>query len=398
MKRQGAVLSHRTAFGVFHVKQNLRTIDMTTLFDPLQAGDLHLANRIAMAPCTRNRSPGGIPVAMNAEYYAQRAGNGLLITEGTAICHQGQGYADVPGLYTPEQLAGWRRVTDAVHAKGGCIVTQLWHVGRVSHVSLQPHGQAPVAPSAITAQSRTFILDEQTGAGHFAPTSEPRALLLDELPAIIEPSARAAHDAVHVAGFDGVELHGANGYLIDQFLKDGSNHRTDAYGGSVENRIRFAVQAVRAAVDAVGGGGVGIRLSPVTPANDARDSHAQALFERLVQALAPLGLAYIHVIEGATGGPRVIEDRPFDNAAFKAAYRNAGGTGAWMVNNGYTREMALQAVASGAADVVAFGRDAIANPDLAQRLKRGAPLNAWDKTTFYGGTSKGYTDYPALTA
>jgi len=169
MKRQGALLSHRTAFGVFHVKQNLRTIDMTTLFDPLQAGDLHLANRIAMAPCTRNRSPGGIPVAMNAEYYAQRAGNGLLITEGTAISHQGQGYADVPGLYTPEQLAGWRRVTDAVHAKGGCIVTQLWHVGRVSHVSLQPHGQAPVAPSAITAQSRTFILDEQTGAGHFAP-------------------------------------------------------------------------------------------------------------------------------------------------------------------------------------------------------------------------------------
>jgi len=173
--------------------------------------------------------------------------------------------ADVPGLYTPEQLAGWRRVTDAVHAKGGCIVTQLWHVGRVSHVSLQPHGQAPVAPSAITAQSRTFILDEQTGAGHFAPTSEPRALLLDELPAIIETYARAAHDAVHVAGFDGVELHGANGYLIDQFLKDGSNHRTDAYGGSVENRIRFAVQAVRAAVDAVGGGRVGIRLSPVTP-------------------------------------------------------------------------------------------------------------------------------------
>jgi len=398
MKRQGALLSHRTAFGVFHVKQNLRTIDMTTLFDPLQAGDLHLANRIAMAPCTRNRSPGGIPVAMNAEYYAQRAGNGLLITEGTAISHQGQGYADVPGLYTPEQLAGWRRVTDAVHAKGGCIVTQLWHVGRVSHVSLQPHGQAPVAPSAITAQSRTFILDEQTGAGHFAPTSEPRALLLDELPAIIETYARAAHDAVHVAGFDGVELHGANGYLIDQFLKDGSNHRTDAYGGSVENRIRFAVQAVRAAVDAVGGGRVGIRLSPVTPANDARDSHPQALFERLVQALAPLGLAYIHVIEGATGGPRVIEDRPFDNAAFKAAYRNAGGTGAWMVNNGYTREMALQAVASGAADVVAFGRDAIANPDLAERLKRGAPLTAWDKTTFYGGTSKGYTDYPALTA
>ena len=371
---------------------------MTTLFDPLQAGDLHLANRVAMAPCTRNRSPGGVPNAMNAEYYAQRAGNGLLITEGTAISHQGQGYAHVPGLYTPEQLAGWRRVTDAVHARGGCIVTQLWHVGRVSHASLQPAGGAPVAPSAITAHSRTFILDEQTGAGHFAPTSAPRELARDELPGIIASYAEAARAAVHTAGFDGVELHGANGYLIDQFLKDGSNRRTDEYGGSIANRIRFAVQAVRAVVDAVGGGRVGIRLSPVTPSNDAHDSDPQPLFEQLIQALAPLGLAYIHVIEGATGGPRVIEDRPFDGAAFKAAYRQAGGRGAWMVNNGYTREMALQAVASGAADIVAFGRDAIANPDLAERLKRGAPLNAWDKNTFYGGTAQGYTDYPALAA
>ena len=371
---------------------------MTTLFDPLQAGALHLANRVAMAPCTRNRSPGAIPVAMNAEYYAQRAGNGLLITEGTAISHQGQGYADVPGLYAPEQLAGWRRVTDAVHARGGCIVTQLWHVGRVSHVSLQPGGEAPVAPSAITAKSRTYILDAQTGAGHFAPTSEPRALAQGELPAIIDAYARAAHDAVHVAGFDGVELHGANGYLIDQFLKDASNHRTDEYGGSIAHRIRFAVQAVRAVVDAVGGERTGIRLSPVTPSNDVRDDNPQPLFERLMRELAPMELAYIHVIEGATGGPRVIEDRPFDYAAFKAAYRDAGGRGAWMVNNGYTREMALQAVAGGDADIVAFGRDAIANPDLAERLRRAAPLNAWDKTTFYGGTSKGYTDYPALMA
>lgn len=335
---------------------------------------------------------------MNAEYYAQRAGNGLLITEGTAISHQGQGYAQVPGLYEAKQLAGWKQVTDAVHALGGCIVTQLWHVGRVSHVSLQPHGAAPVAPSAITAHTRTYILDEDTGAGQFAPTSAPRALARDELPALIASYASAAQAAVQTAGFDGVELHGANGYLIDQFLKDGSNHRSDDYGGSMHNRIGFAVQAVRAVVDAVGGGRVGIRLSPVTPANDASDSAPQALFELLVRELAPLGLAYLHIIEGATGGPREIKDRPFDYAAFKQAYRGAGGRGAWMVNNGYTREMALQAVASGAADIVAFGRDAIANPDLAERLRRNAPLNPWDKTTFYGGAQRGYTDYPALSA
>lgn len=371
---------------------------MTSLFDPIQAGELHLSNRIAMAPCTRNRSPGGVPTAMNAEYYAQRAGQGLLITEGTAISHQGQGYAHVPGLYEARQLAGWKQVTDAVHARGGCIVTQLWHVGRVSHVSLQPMGVDPVAPSAITANTRTFILDEATGAGHFAPTSAPRALARDELPALIASYAHAAQAAVQTAGFDGVELHGANGYLIDQFLKDGSNHRDDDYGGSMHNRIRFAVQAVRAVVDAVGGARVGIRLSPVTPSNDAGDGAPQALFELLVRALAPLGLAYIHVIEGATGGPRTIADRPFDYAAFKASYRDAGGRGAWMVNNGYTREMALQAIADGSADIVAFGRDAIANPDLAERLKRDAPLSPWDKTTFYGGSEQGYTDYPALGA
>ena len=369
---------------------------MTTLFDPLQAGELRLANRVAVAPCTRNRSPGGVPTAMNAEYYRQRAGNGLIITEGTAISQQGQGYAHVPGLYSAAQLAGWQQVTDAVHEQGGCIVTQLWHVGRVSHVSLQADGGNPVAPSAITAHSRTYIVDPQTGAGQFAATSAPRALQREELPAIIERFAQAARDAVQVAGFDGVELHGANGYLIDQFLKDGSNQRSDDYGTSPQNRIRFAVQAVQAVVDAVGGGRTGIRLSPVTPANDIHDSRPQPLFELLLQALAPLNLAYIHVIEGATGGPRTIEDRPFDYAAFKAAYRNAGGRGAWMVNNGYTGEMARDAVASGRADIVAFGKDAIANPDLAERFRRGVALNAWDKATFYGGSAKGYIDYPAL--
>ena len=369
---------------------------MTTLFDPIQAGDLHLANRIAMAPLTRNRSPRAVPRDITATYYAQRASAGLLITEGTAITHQGQGYSDVPGLYGTEQLDGWKRVTQAVHARGGKIVTQLWHVGRVSHTALQPEGGAPVAPSAVRAQSQTYLVDAASGQGQFVPTSEPRALAAEELPDIVHAFAAAARNAVQTAGFDGVEIHGANGYLLDQFLKDGANQRKDDYGGGIANRVRLMVEVTRAVVDAIGGGRVGIRLSPVTPANDIRDSDPQPLFEHLARELAPLGLAFIHVIEGATGGPREVEGRPFDYAAFKNAYRSAGGRGAWMVNNGYDRDMAQEALASGRADIVAFGRAFISNPDLVERLRRGAPLNAWDQTTFYGGGEHGYIDYPAL--
>ena len=369
---------------------------MPTLFDPIQAGDLHLANRIAMAPLTRNRSPRAVPRDITATYYAQRASAGLLITEGTAITHQGQGYSDVPGLYSTEQLDGWKRVTQAVHARGGKIVTQLWHVGRVSHTALQPEGGAPVAPSAVRAQSQTYLVDAASGQGQFVPTSEPRALAAEELPDIVHAFAAAARNAVQTAGFDGVEIHGANGYLLDQFLKDGANQRKDDYGGGIANRVRLMVEVTRAVVDAIGGGRVGIRLSPVTPANDIHDSDPQPLFEHLARELAPLGLAFIHVIEGATGGPREVEGRPFDYAAFKNAYRSAGGRGAWMVNNGYDRDMAQEAVASGRADIVAFGRAFISNPDLVERLRRGAPLNAWDQTTFYGGGEHGYIDYPAL--
>lgn len=369
---------------------------MPTLFDPIQAGDLHLANRIAMAPLTRNRSPRAVPRDITATYYAQRASAGLLITEGTAITHQGQGYSDVPGLYGTEQLDGWKRVTQAVHARGGKIVTQLWHVGRVSHTALQPEGGAPVAPSAVRAQSQTYLVDAASGQGQFVPTSEPRALAAEELPDIVHAFAAAARNAVQTAGFDGVEIHGANGYLLDQFLKDGANQRKDDYGGGIANRVRLMVEVTRAVVDAIGGGRVGIRLSPVTPANDIHDSDPQPLFEHLARELAPLGLAFIHVIEGATGGPREVEGRPFDYAAFKNAYRSAGGRGAWMVNNGYDRDMAQEALASGRADIVAFGRAFISNPDLVERLRRGAPLNAWDKTTFYGGGEHGYIDYPAL--
>jgi N-ethylmaleimide reductase len=347
---------------------------MTTLFDPVALGAISAPNRIAMAPLTRNRSPRAVPGDMVAEYYAQRASAGLIVSEGTAISHQGQGYADVPGLYAPEQLAAWRRVTDRVHAAGGRIVTQLWHVGRVSHRSLQPGGTDPVAPSAIPARTKTYLIDAD-GSGGFAETSTPRALELSEIPGILDDFRRAAKAAVEEAGFDGVEIHAANGYLVDQFLRSGSNRRTDAYGGSVENRARF---------------------SPVTPANDASDPEPQPLFEHVAQGLGGRRLAYVHVIEGATGGARDHRqgERDFDYAAFKAAYREAGGEGAWMVNNGYDAEMAKRAVESGAADLVAFGRLYIANPDLVERLKKGLPLNAPDRATFYGGTGKGYTDYP----
>ncbi|MGI9217942.1 MAG: alkene reductase [Hydrogenophaga sp.] len=365
---------------------------MTTLFDPVTAGDLHLANRIVMAPLTRNRAPDAIPTPLMAEYYTQRASAGLLITEATAICHEGQGYADVPGLYGTEQLDGWKRVTQAVHHAGGKIVTQLWHVGRVSHVELQPHFQKPVAPSAIRANTKTVLLKD--GVPTFVDTSEPRALDAAEIPGIVQAYRHAAMNAIS-AGFDGVEIHAANGYLIDQFLKTGSNHRTDDYGGSIANRARLLLEVVAAVTDAIGGGRTGIRLSPVTPANDVVDADPQPLFEHVAHALGRHGLAYVHVIEGATGGPRDLPDRPFDYAAFKAAYRQAGGTGAWMVNNGYDLPLAQQALAGGA-DLVAFGRPYIANPDLVARLKAGGPFNTPDKMTLYGGGAQGYTDYPTL--
>ena len=364
---------------------------MHTLFDPTQAGELQLANRIVMAPLTRNRSPNAIAPAIAATYYAQRASAGLLITEATAISHQAQGYADVPGLYGSEQLDSWKNVTRAVHAAGGKIVVQLWHVGRVSHTSLQPDGGAPVAPSAITAKTKTVLI--QDGVPTFVETSAPRALRAEELPAMVHTYQAAARNAVETAGFDGVEIHGANGYLLDQFLKSGSNHRQDDHGGSIENRARLLLEVTRAVTSAIGGGKTGIRLSPVTPANDAFDADPQPLFDYVVRELASLNLAYVHIIEGATGGPRELPERPFDYAALKAAYREAGGKGAWMVNNGYDQTLAKKAVEEGA-DLVAFGRPYIANPDLVERLRTGTPLSDSNKATWYGGGAEGYIDYP----
>jgi len=351
------------------------------LFQPFQLGPLTLKNRVVMAPLTRNRAtPGNAANALIAEHYRQRAGAGLLITEASPISQQGQGYIDTPWIVTDEQVAGWRLVTDVVHQAGGAIFVQLWHVGRVSHVSLQPNRGAPVAPSAIRANTKTFL-----GEG-FVDVSEPRALGTAELQGIVDDYVRAAKNAAR-AGFDGVEIHAANGYLLDQFQRDGSNARTDDYGGSIENRARLTLQVVDAMLAALPAEKIGIRFSPVSPANDIADSNPQNLFGYLAEQVGKRKLAYIHIVEGATGGPRDIA--PFDYAALR---KNFGGV--YIANNGYDRDMALAAVESGAADLVAFGRPFIANPDLVERLRQGAPLAELDRTTLYGGGARGYTDYP----
>lgn len=359
---------------------------MTGLFDPYRMGQFTLANRIVMAPLTRNRAAAGnLPTALTAEYYAQRAGAGLIVAEATQVCPEGQGYQDTPGIHSDAQVAAWKQVTDAVHARGGKIFLQLWHVGRISHVSLQPNGQAPVAPSAIRANSKTFV------NGAFIEVSEPRALRLDELPGIVDAYRKGAANAIR-AGFDGVEIHGANGYLLDQFLRDGTNKRTDEYGGSIENRARLMLEVTAAIAAEIGAERTGIRLSPVTPANDASDSNPQPVFNHVVEQLDRLNLVYIHVIEGATGGDRNF-GAGFDYEALRKRFRNT-----WIVNNGYTLETAQQVLAEKRADLVAFGRPFISNPDLVERLRRNAPLSPLDRATLYGGGAKGYTDYPALEA
>ncbi|TPG41916.1 alkene reductase [Roseomonas nepalensis] len=356
------------------------------LFTPTKVGAIGLANRVAMAPLTRSRAVAGdVPRPSAATYYAQRATAGLIISEATQISPQGKGYAFTPGIHSEAQLAGWRPVTEAVHKAGGRIVAQLWHVGRISHPDLQPGNALPVAPSAITPKGQAFT---ETG---FKPHVEPRALEIGEIPGIVADYVAAARNAL-AAGFDGVEVHAANGYLLDQFLRDGSNKRTDRYGGSIENRARLTLEVTQAVVDAIGADRTGIRLSPVTPANDASDSDPAPLFTHVVEALAGLNLAYLHMIEGATGGARDVVPG-FDFMALKRAFR-----GPYMANNGYDFALADAAVRDGRADLVAFGRPFIANPDLVQRMRTGAPLATPDKATFYGGDEHGYTDYPALAA
>lgn len=355
------------------------------LFTPIKAGAIDLRNRIVMAPLTRNRARAedDAPYDIHVDYYAQRAGAGLIVTEASQISPEGKGYAWTPGIYSPAQVAGWKAVTDAVHAKGGRIVLQMWHVGRISHTVLQPDGQAPVAPSAIGAKAKTF--DGES----FVETSEPRALELSEIPRVIEDYRKAARNALE-AGFDGVEIHAANGYLIDQFLRDGANRRTDAYGGSIENRTRFMREVVAAVTEVWGADRVGIRLSPFSNANNISDSDPMPLFEHAVDILNGFGLAYLHMVEGQTGGPRELAEGQ-SIEALRARF-----DGVYMANNGYSRDLAIETVESGKADLVAFGRPYIANPDLAERLEKNAPLNEPDSATFYGGGREGYTDYPFL--
>jgi N-ethylmaleimide reductase len=361
-------------------------VDSNPLFQSFDLSGTALKNRIIMGPLTRCRARHGndAPHALNAEYYAQRADAGLIISEATQISPVGKGYAWTPGIYSSEQIAGWRLVTDAVHAKGGVIFAQLWHVGRVSHASMQPDGRAPVAPSAIKPKHvKTFIED-----GGFSDVGTPRALLLDEIEATVQAYQTAAENAI-AAGFDGVEIHAANGYLIQQFLSDRTNHRKDAYGGSVSKRLRFAFEVTEAIVSAIGAHRVGIRLSPVTHKADARDSAPEKVYFPLVEELSRLKLAYVHVIEGETGGAR--DNQGFDFHALRACF-----DGTWMVNNGYTRTMAMEAIKSGYSDLVAFGKPFIANPDLVSRLKQNASLNLPEQSSLYAGGEQGYTDYPAL--
>jgi N-ethylmaleimide reductase len=353
------------------------------LLTPVRIGRYQLENRVVMAPLTRNRAgDGNVPRAMAVEYYVQRASAGLIVTEATQVSPQGVGYPGTPGIHTAEQVEGWRRVTDAVHAEGGRIFLQLWHVGRISHPSLQPDGVLPVAPSAIRPEGQAFT------ASGLQPFVTPRALEADEIPGIVESFRIGAANAL-AAGFDGVEIHAANGYLIDQFLRDGSNTRTDGYGGPVENRARFLFEVLDAVVGVCGAERVGVRLSPVNGFNSMRDSDPDATFGYVARRLSRYGLAYLHVVETDASNP----DAPqtYDRDALRAAY-----PGVYIANGGYDRAHADQAIASGKASLVSFGAPYVANPDLVERFALGAPLNRPDPSTFYGGDERGYIDYPFL--
>jgi N-ethylmaleimide reductase len=355
------------------------------LFSPLTLGAIALKNRVVMAPLTRNRAgEGGVPQAMNVTYYEQRATAGLIITEATPISPMAHGYPALPGIYTDAQIAGWKKVTDAVHAQGGKIVIQLWHVGRISHPSLLPNQSQPVAPSAIKPAGQAFTYQ---GLQDYVT---PRALELDELPTIVQDYVHATRCAI-AAGFDGVEVHAANGYLLDQFLRDGSNQREDAYGGSLENRTRLLLEVVQAVVDTIGANKVGVRISPVNPFNDMKDSQPQQTFNYVAHALNQFDLAYLHAVEGGIHGGG--ESEPFDFEALRKLFNNG-----YVANLGYDKARGNAVIASGHADAVAFGVPFIANPDLVARYAKDAPLNEADSSSFYGGTDKGYTDYPFLSA
>jgi N-ethylmaleimide reductase len=357
--------------------------DVNELLQPVTVGGLDLRNRLVMAPMTRSRARGGLVDELTAEYYGQRAGAGLIITEGTQPCVLGQGYIDTPGLHSPEQAAAWRAVTDEVHRRGGRIFVQLMHSGRIGHPCLYPGGELPLAPSPIPSGERLYtprgLLDHPT----------PRQMTMDDIARAVEDFTTAARYAVD-AGFDGVELHGASGYLIHQFLSDNTNRRTDAYGGSVERRIRFAVEVARAVGDAVGPARTGIRISPGITYNGMAESDSEILYRELVRALAPYGLAYLHISENGDRGLTRLLRAEWPGTLVLNPHPRGGDEPA-------TVQEGLEALRSGSADAISFGRLWLANPDLPARIAAGGPYSEADPTTFYGGDHRGYTDYPTLT-
>ncbi|AGH51646.1 alkene reductase [Sphingobium sp. TA15] len=361
----------------------------SALFQPLRIGRLELSHRVVMAPLTRMRAgPGMVPRDIAVEYYRQRATpGGLIVAEASQVMPTGQGYPQTPGIHTAEQIAGWKRVTDAVHEAGGHIFLQLWHVGRISHSSY--HGETPVAPSAVAAAGDHF-----TASWKLEPFQTPRALELEDIAAIVEAYRTGARNAL-AAGFDGVEIHGANGYLIEQFLQSRSNRRQDIYGGSIANRTRFLLDVTRAVVEEAGADRVAVRLSPFGTTNDSGEDDPLPLYRHAIAALSGFQLAYLHLIEpriAGTGKADVLND----SAPSAAELFRDSWPGVLIAAGGYEGASAQEEVGKGLADAIAFGRPFIANPDLVERIRLGAPLNPWDRPTFYGGDAKGYTDYPTL--
>ncbi len=359
------------------------------LFQPHDLGTLTLPNRVLMSPLTRSRSsqPGDVPNDMNAQYYQQRAGAGLIISEATQVSPQGKGYAFTPGIHSEEQIEGWRKVTSAVHMAGGRIHMQLWHVGRISHTALQPDGNKPVAPSAIKPEGAKTFISADSG---MVDVPEPRALEAGEMADIVEQYRQGALNA-KAAGFDGVEVHAANGYLLDQFLKSGSNHRSDEFGGSVENRMRLPLMVIEAVIDVWGKDNVGVRVSPTGSFNAMYDEYPVEPFGEFGKRLTDLGISYIEVVEDSFQG-NLANGRP--ESVIDAI--QAGFHGTYIANGAYTAEEARKRIGNDRCDLVTFGRPFIANPDLPERFRQHAELNKWDDSTFYGGDERGYTDYPTL--
>lgn len=363
-----------------HVKQD------PDLLTPITVGALSLKNRFVMAPLTRNRADAGmVPSDMMVEYYRQRASAGLIITEATLVSNDGEGYPNIPGIYSQQQVEGWKKVTDAVHQQGGKIVMQIWHCGRVGHSSMQPDGRVPMAPSAIKPAGEVMTYEGMK------PYETPRAMTLEEIEQMKVNFRLAAHNALS-AGFDGVEVHGANGYLLDQFLRDGSNQREDRYGGSLENRARLLLEVVDEVTQIWGADRVGVRLSPLQPFNDVSDSDPQTTFSYAVDHLNQRNLAYLHITEMGSDNPGAAGPY-FDISRLRSRW-----DGIYMTNYNYSLESANQVIASGDVDLISFGKLFIANPDLPVRFDKQAMLNEPDPDSFYGGDERGYIDYPFLEA